>query len=311
MSTVNFDPDYSDKVRRQQVYAGQLLVFSPRPSTVALCQFARQMIEESFAPLDPREAQFSLPVEQFVAILAELKPKFTHHPRSKELIRDILDEFGCDVSKTYFDVPKMRSMAHGDYLRSGIAYPLHPHRDTWYASPLCQQNWWLPIYDIDSQNCMTFFPHYWSQGVRNGSSSFNHYEWNLEGRRIAAQQIKEDTRKQPRPEEPIELEPQIRLVCKVGGTLLFSGAQMHATVPNTSGYTRFSIDFRSMDIDDVMAQRGAPNVDSAPQGTTLWELYRASDFSRVPEDIIRLYDPDAPSQGRVFEPELLRVPSCE
>lgn len=308
MHTVYFDSDYSDEVRRQHVYAGQLFLFSPRPSIAALCQFAGQMLEEAFAPLDPREAQFSLPVEHFVAILAELKPRFTHHPRSKELMRDILSEFNCDLNKTYFDVPKMRSMAHGDYLRSGIAYPLHPHRDTWYASPLCQQNWWLPIYDIDSQNCMAFFPRYWSQGVRNGSSSFNHYEWNLEGRRVAAQQIKEDTRKQPLPEEPMELEPQIRIVCKAGGTILFSGAQMHATVPNTSGCTRFSIDFRSMDIDDVVAKRGAPNVDSAPQGTTLWELYRASDFSRVPEDIILLYDPDAPGQGRVFEPELLRLP---
>ncbi|HEY7419191.1 MAG TPA: hypothetical protein VH593_28670, partial [Ktedonobacteraceae bacterium] len=62
-------------------------------------------------------------------------------------------------------------MVHGNYLRSGIAYPLHPHRDTWYASPLCQQNWWLPIYDIDPQNCMAFSPRYWNQGVRNGSSA--------------------------------------------------------------------------------------------------------------------------------------------
>jgi hypothetical protein len=205
MNALYFDSTLNDEARRQQFYEGQLFVFSPRPSTVALCQFARQMLEEAFAPLDPREAQFSLPVERFVAILAELKPKFTHHPRAKELIRDILNEFSCDLDKTYFDVPKMRSMAHGDYLRSGIAYPLHPHRDTWYASPLCQQNWWLPVYDIDSRNCMAFFPRYWSQGVRNGSSSFNHYKWNLEGRRIAAQQIKEDTRQQPRPEEAMEL----------------------------------------------------------------------------------------------------------
>src|SRR5215468_10381977 len=100
MHTMYFDADYSDEVRRQHVYAGQLFIFSPRPSTAALCQFARQMLEEAFAPLDPREAQFSLPVEHFVAILAELKPTFTHHPRSKELIRDILGEFNCDLDKT-------------------------------------------------------------------------------------------------------------------------------------------------------------------------------------------------------------------
>jgi len=54
-------------------------------------------------------------------------------------------------------------------------------------------------------------------------------------------------------------------------------------------------------IADLVGRAGAPNVDSAPKGTTLWELYRASDFSRLPEDIIALYDASAPSEGRVFQ----------
>jgi hypothetical protein len=40
------------------VYRGQLFIFSPRPSITALCQFARQMLEEASAPLD-QKAQFS------------------------------------------------------------------------------------------------------------------------------------------------------------------------------------------------------------------------------------------------------------
>ncbi len=302
MHTVYFDSSYDDQERRQRLYAGQVFVFSPRPSTIALCEFAREMIETAFAPLDPRDAQNSLPVEEFVAVLAELKPRFTNHPEAKRLIQGILSEYGCELSDTYFDVPKMRSMAHGDYLTSGIAYALHPHRDTWYASPLCQLNWWLPIYEIQSENSMAFFPRYWSQGVRNDSSSYDHYEWNREGRRNAALHVKTDTRRQPRPEEPMDLDTQLRLVCRAGGLILFSGAQMHATVPNTSGRTRFSIDFRTAHIADLAGRLGASNIDSAPKGTTLWELYRASDFARLPEDIIALYDASAPSEGRVFQP---------
>jgi hypothetical protein len=116
MNSIFFDSNASDDARRQLLYDGQLFVFSPRPSAAALCAFARELLAEAFAPLSPREAQHSMPVEQFVAILAELKPRFIHHPRSKELLRGLLAEIGCDLNKTYFDLPRLRSMAHGDYL---------------------------------------------------------------------------------------------------------------------------------------------------------------------------------------------------
>jgi hypothetical protein len=304
MNTLYFDATVSEDVRRQRLYNGQLFVFSPRPSSMALCQFARELTEEAFAPLDPREAQHSLPVEEFVAIVAPLKPKFIHHPKTKQLLRDLLQEFGCDMHKTYFDVPRMRIVTHGGYLNAGVAYPLHPHRDSWYASPLCQLNWWLPIYDIESESSMAFQPRYWSQPVRNGSSSYNHYEWNSDGRKNSAKYIQADTRKQPRAEEHIEIDPHLRVVCQVGGMILFSGAQFHWTVPNTSGRTRFSIDFRTAHIDDVVAKGGAPNLDSAPQGTTLRELMRASDLSRIPQEVIALYEDKPPASGvLVFQPE--------
>jgi hypothetical protein len=290
MNSIFFDSNASDDARRQLLYDGQLFVFSPRPSAAALCAFARELLAEAFAPLDPREAQHTMPVEQFVAILAELKPRFIHHPRSKELLRGLLAELGCDLDKTYFDVPRLRSMAHGDYLTAGIAYAFHPHRDTWFSAPHSQLNWWLPVYDVQPENVMAFHPRYWNQPVRNGSSEYNYAEWNKESRKSAAQHIKTDTRKQPRPEEPIELDPQVRVVCNVGGVLIFSGAHMHSTVPNTSGYTRFSIDFRTVHLDDVVERKGAPNVDSACTGTTLMDFLRGTDLEHIPADIIQSYD---------------------
>ena len=299
MNTIFFDSTMNDEQRRQHLYNGQLFVFSPCPSAIAFCEFARELIEEAFAPLDPREAQYSLPVEEYVAILAKLKPYFIHHPKSKQFIQGILSELGCDLSKTYFDVPRMRTATHGGYLTSGIAYAFHPHRDTWYSAPSCQLNWWFPIYDIESENAMAFHPRYWSQPVKNGSSGYNYYEWNKESRKNAAQHIKKDTRKQPHAEEPLELEPQLRLVSKVGGIIIFSGAQMHSTVPNTSGRTRFSIDFRTVHIDDVVAQRGAPNIDSACTGTTLRDFLRATDFSGIPEDLILPYENEQPMSDKL------------
>ena len=304
MNTLFFDSSVNDEIRRNNLYNGQLFVYSACPSATAMCEFARELIEEAFAPFDPREAQYSLPVEEYAAILAKLKPYFIHHPKSKQFLQGILSELGCDLSKTYFDVPRMRTATSGGYLTSGIAYAFHPHRDTWYSAPLCQLNWWFPIYDVEPENVMAFHPRYWNQPVKNGSSGYNYYEWNKESRANAAQHIKKDTRKQPHAEEPMELDPQIRVISKVGGVTIFSGAQMHSTVPNTSGRTRFSIDFRTVHIDDVVAKRGAPNMDSACTGTVLRDFLRGTDFSNIPEDIVSLYDEGAPTDGvLVFQPQ--------
>jgi hypothetical protein len=77
-----FDSGCSEEARRSSLYAGDIFVFSPRKSTLALCAFAESMIEEAFVPLEPRTAQYSMPVEQYVSIVAALKPRFIHHPRT-------------------------------------------------------------------------------------------------------------------------------------------------------------------------------------------------------------------------------------
>jgi hypothetical protein len=290
MNAIFFDSRLNDEARREHLYNGQLFVYSSSQSALALCTFAKEMIEEAFSPLDPRKAQYSLPVEEYAAILAKLKPAFIHHPKSKEFIQEILKEMGCDLQKTYFDVPRLRTATHGGYLTSGIAYAFHPHRDTWYSAPPCQVNWWLPVYEIESENAMAFHPRYWNQAVRNDSHIYNYDEWNRTSRQTAAQHIKADTRKQPRPQEPIELDPQVRIITEVGGILLFSAAQLHSTVPNTSGHTRFSLDFRTVHIDDVIAKRGASNIDSACTGTTMRDYLRGSDLCHVPEEIVGQYD---------------------
>jgi hypothetical protein len=148
----------------------------------------------------------------------------------------------------------------------------------------------MPIYPIVPENAMAFHPRYWSQPVRNGSAGYNYAEWNRTSRQNAAQFVKEDTRKQPKPEEPMELDPQIRVIAPPGGILLFSGAQMHSSVPNNSGRTRFSIDFRTVNIDDVAARRGAPNVDSGCTGTTMGDYLRGTDLAHVPEEYYALYE---------------------
>jgi hypothetical protein len=293
MTTVYADAQVSEDKRRSELYNGQVYVYGATPASRELIEFTRELVREAFGGHDPETAQFDMPVEDFAALLADLKPKFIHHPRCKELLPKLMEEFGCDLDKTYFDVPRLRTSTSNNYLTSGIAYAFHPHRDCWYSAPFSQINWWIPVFEVVPENVMAFHPKYFDQPVRNGSARYDYAEWNRTSRQTAAQHIKSDTREQPKPEEPIELEPQVRVVPQAGGVLLFSGAQLHSTVPNTSGRTRFSIDFRTVNLDDVQAGRGAPNVDAKCTGTTLRDFARASDLDKFPEELAMEYEANA------------------
>ena len=300
MNSIYVDSSLSDKARRKALYDGQLFVYAPTPNSLALCDLAHSLSEEAFSPLDPKKAQHDLPVEKYASVLEALKPKFIHHPRAKELIPLLLKELGCDLEKTYFDVPRLRTSTSNNYLTSGIAYAFHPHRDTWYSAPQCQINWWIPVYEITPDNGVAFHSSYWSKPVKNGSRAYNYYRWNAEGRKAAAKQIGKDTRQQPKPEEPVELDPQVRPVVPPGGIIVFSGAHLHSSVPNTSGYTRFSIDFRTVNLDDVREQVGAPNLDSECTGTTMRDYLSCGDHSRLPDELIAKYDTEPPPENAVL-----------
>ena len=53
---------------------------------------------------------------------------------------------------------------------------------------------------------------------------------------------------------------------------------------------RFSIDFRTIHLDDAVAKRGAPNIDSACTGTVMRDYLRGPDLSRRPEEVVAPYD---------------------
>jgi len=61
----------------------------------------------------------------------------------------------------------------------------------------------------------------------------------------------------------------VGFACRAGANLVFSGAQLHATLPHATGRTRFSLDFRIIDLDDHAAGLGAPDVDNRSRGSSL------------------------------------------
>ena len=112
--------------------------------------------------------------------------------------------------------------------------------------------------------------------------------------------MKEDPRPLPRSLEPVNLDPQIRLLPPLGGLLVFSGAQMHSSVPNTSGRTRFSVDFRSVHRRDATLRLGARRCDEECTGTTMRDYLRCTDLTRIPEEVVAMYDDDTAATGELI-----------
>ena len=300
MSSLFFDPALHDDERRARLYRGDLVILSATPASRMLIEHARAMLTEAFAPHDPLTVHRHLSAEEVAAILSKLKPAFIHHPTCKELIRQIMEDAGADTGQVYFDVPRLRSAYPSHFLSSGIAYAFHAHRDTWYSAPMSQLNWWIPIYPLEPDHSMAFYPAYFDRPVENNSEIYNYYEWNTKNRASAAQHVKSDTREQPKAQQP--LDPiTVRYLPPPGGVIVFSGAQLHETVPNTTDMARYSIDFRTVHMGDLKARIGARNVDSRCTGTTLRDYLRASDLAKLPEEVISLYDDASANSGQILD----------
>jgi ectoine hydroxylase-related dioxygenase (phytanoyl-CoA dioxygenase family) len=165
----------------------------------------------------------------------------------------------------------VRVLPHGEGYANRRTSKLGFHRDNWSSNVYAHSNWWAPIYPITSECTVAFYPEYWQRPLKNTSVA-----WDLEkirtGRSVATVV--------PEPEESVDSASELRLVVEPGDLLYFSGAHLHASVPNTSGLTRFSVEVRTVDSDDVWAGYGAPNLDGeAPHVALSWFHHVADDTS--------------------------------
>jgi hypothetical protein len=87
-----------------------------------------------------------------------------------------------------------------------------------------------------------------------------------------------------------------------GQVLLFSGAQLHKSIPNTSGLARYSVDFRTVNTHDLQAGVGAPLADVHCTGTAIRDFVSIKDESPFEECFIRSVYGEPPADAMlVFE----------
>jgi hypothetical protein len=198
----------------------------------------------------------------------ELRSRFRGDGELKRLFRSSLEHAGVDPARTYWDslylrvVPPVERGGERQIGRIGF------HRDTWASNVLQQTNWWTTIRPLSRDRTIALYPAYWSRPIDNTSA-----DWDLDEIRALRRggTSNEDLPIVPEPTVPVDTSSELRVVIEPGDLLCFSGAHLHASVPNVSDSTRFSVELRTVNRDDVRRGRGAPNLDGrAPRVPREW-----------------------------------------
>ena len=278
------DPNVSGDELREELYSGSLAILTRLQALGDFVAYACEELTELFRPHDPEHVHEHIDPSEMATILGAWKPRFIHAERSRELVRAIIREAGFSAEETHYDLPKPRTSFPLGHLTTGVAFAFPWHRDVWYGAPAQQINWWLPVLPVRDDNAMSFDLASFERAVPNTSDTFDYYQNNA-SRLTTASQVTREVQARP---GAITHEPRQELVIlpAPGEVLLFSGAQLHASIPNTSGLARFSVDFRTVDVRDLMAGRGAPLVDVHCSGTSIRDFVNVVDERRFSEQTV-------------------------
>jgi hypothetical protein len=299
---VSIDPPLSTDELRAELLKGHLVVLTRLSAVAELVAHTRRHLAALFAPHDPEHAHEHHSPAELARVLGVWKPRYIHDPTSKLLVRAVIEEAGFAPRFTHFDAPKPRTAFPQGHLNTGVAYAFPWHRDVWYGAPPQQINWWLPVFPVREDNAMSFDPASFGRPVRNDSDQFDYYQNNV-ARMTTASQVTEEVQVRPRALDH-HVEQELVILPPPGAILLFSGAHLHATIPNVSGRARFSVDFRTVDIRDLLDNRGAPVVDAYCTGTAIRDFRNVADDSSFDERMVVKLFGEAPAEAvLVFDPD--------
>ena len=301
MAVVSVDPDLAPNELRHALYGGDLVVLTRLAAVEDLVEYTRAELCRLFAPHDPRHAHRFFDPEQVAHMLGSWKPRFIHAERSKQLTTAVVREAGLAVEHTYYDLPKPRTAFPAGHLTAGMAFAFPWHRDVWYSAPRQQINWWLPVYDVRPDNAMGFDLASFDRAVANTSGAFDYYRNNVQRSSTVTAVT---TERQVRP-GAVDHRPaqEVVVLPRPGEVLLFSGAQLHRSIPNTSELSRYSVDFRTVDARDLAQDRGAPTLDVACTGTAIRDFHSVADGSGFDEGTVTAWFGAPPADAvLVFEP---------
>jgi hypothetical protein len=267
------DPPADARTLRAALYAGDVFLSPPTAASLALAAAVRARLADVLgcAPPEVRDAPERMPNEELFARIGALRRELYLEPPFHDALRAVVAAGGFDPARVAFDPLRLRVVRHRGHENPLAAPVYHPHRDTWYAHPRALIAWWIPLDDLAAHETFAFYPERFRAPVDNDSEVFDYGDWVRDGweLKIGWQQLAAGiVARYPRAAD-VPFGRAVGFACRTAENLLFSGAHLHATLPQATGRTRFSLDFRIVDLDDHAAGLGAPDVDNRSRGSSL------------------------------------------
>ena len=261
-------PGDCDAMRRR-LYEGEIFLLPANECTKALVESTLSAVVETLGT-DYRKAHADYDSVEFFKRIGRLRKQIYTGPDFHALVNKVIDSFGFDLSQQAYDPARLRVVSHEGHLNPAAAPIYYGHRDTWYSNPQGMLTWWIPLHDVIADETFEFFPQEFSRPVKNDSEIFDFDEWVSKGlaKRIGWQ--KKDTGRTagyPSLQETPQ-GPRLPVVAGAGDLLLFSGQHLHQTRENMTDYTRFSLDFRTINLIDQSNGVEAVNVDNRSKGSS-------------------------------------------
>ena len=254
-----------------QIFSGQL--FCIQPTDAFFSQWRKKMagiLEEVFMPYHPTDAHNHIDHSRFIALLVKAREAIQNEQR--DTVRQVFKSWGIDSTFLYWDKIILRAAPPVNfYEKRWLHDHVHAHRDTWGVNVQAQVNWWAPIYPIETNRTIRFYPHYWNNPMPNDTDSWS-FSTYMQKKKAAKAGEKLDYKGAPSSlEEP---KNGVAVVIEPDQCLVFSSAHLHDSIPNTSNKVRFSFEFRTLDKRHVIEGLGAPNVDNAG-AKVLYNIYQS------------------------------------
>lgn len=261
---------------REAVYKGALYKLAATPQTLALANVVREKIAELFRDMPLRHVHQHLAFPDIAARLAPLRRALAEDSMFHNALLSVLSAYGFDLSETAFDPLRLRCILHEGHVNAGAAAAYAIHRDTWYGNPQAQINGWIALHDIAADESFAFYPEYFAKPVDNASALFNYND-------MLASAGWQKTKAGGYPHYPAAPENLVArrtgFDIKAGEIVLFSAAHLHGTCKIATGLSRWSLDFRTVHLDDHAKGRGAVNVDNHSPPLAAESYLRARDIT--------------------------------
>ena len=265
------NPDYNNyKELLARLYQGAVFLFEPNALRLGMVQALNDALQQQLGQ-SPRTAQFDMDDAAFFQKIGVLRKRFYTEPHFLNYVGQILQDIQWDSTQTVFDPMRLRTIQHQGHQNPAAKAIYHTHRDTWYANPQCQITWWIPLHDVRLEETFEFYPQYFNKAVDNDSKLFDHDSWMQGGKqkKIGWQNKKTGYEAiYPSLQQNID-RSGFGVACPKGSLLLFSGQHLHATHRQETGKTRFSIDFRTVELEHFKSGIGPENVDNASTGSSI------------------------------------------